>query len=143
MPNSPDFKYNKSIGDLFKDARKPIPPAETGWWNIGASEDQGIAFQNSWDNAGSPARYHLSEHGDTRLDGKVFGGANNTVMFILPEEARPQYDQSYACTTEDADGNRGFAIVDVLTDGSVVYIGSVEALIGAPGSSGGIDGGSP
>jgi hypothetical protein len=149
MPNSPDFKYNRSVGDILRDARKPPTIPETGWWKIGASQDLEISFENSWDNVGggeSPARHYLSEDGDVRSDGKVIGGDPDTVIYTLPDEMKPEFKKSYVCATEDDSGNRGIAIIDVLTDGSVKYIGAIDGIIGGSGGSGGlgsIDGGSP
>lgn len=105
---SPGFKITRSISDLISQQRKPLILPETGWWKVGSSEPVGKPFLNSWSNAtlpeAPPASWYLDENGEVKIRGKVRGGADNTVIWNLPEEVRPEYEEAYVCPL-DEDGN--------------------------------------
>lgn len=107
MARSPDYPYKHRLDDIVGELRRDKILPETGWYKVGAS-DLDVPFQNSWENAGvvagvtnAPASWYLSEDGETRLRGKVVGGAVGTVVFTLPEEVRPEFGQTFICPTDD------------------------------------------
>lgn len=106
MARTPDFKSNKSFSDLLREATKPRPFPETGWYRVGLSEAYQIPFENGWDNVSAtnvPASWYLSEDGEVRLRGNVFtdGEDFETTIFTLPEEVRPEYTETYVVPLED------------------------------------------
>lgn len=108
MARSPSFKRTTSSEELISGLRKPRILPETGWWKVGASEPREVPFEDSWENAAGvgnpPASWYLSEGGETRLRGKVTGGADNSVICTLPEEVRPEFVETFVCPI-DENGN--------------------------------------
>lgn len=130
MPRTPDFKINRSIPDLISDIRRPQVPPETGWHEVGISDEfhRDIPFQNSWNQAGgthAPASHYLSEDGELRSRGVVTGGSINTVIYTVPEELRPEYPELYLVPLEDTEGNVTAGSVRIETSGDVVYLGPI------------------
>lgn len=73
MPRTPDFNKN-NFDDLLGGWKRPRPLPETGWNNVGPSEDHGVDFQGTWSNVSDttvPASWYLSEDGEVRLRGRV------------------------------------------------------------------------
>jgi len=126
MPRSPDFKYNRNLGDILSSQRKPPTIPDTSWAKIGISEAYEIAFATNWRNVGTtnaPAAHYLSEDGEVRKRGAVTGGEAGSVIYTLPEESRPEYEEPFPVIIRDEDGNYGVGIVTVFPDGRVVYLG--------------------
>jgi hypothetical protein len=122
MGKTPDFRINKSIPDLIADTRRPNILPETGWYKVGMSSgyEIGSYFLNSWLNDSSPtspdASWYLSEDGEVRLRGKITGGALGVVAFLLPEEVRPEFAETWICAVDGG----GTANVSVYPDGSLI-----------------------
>ena len=118
MSKTPDLKVNRTPSELISDMRKPKLGPDTGWAKVGITAGYeastpkgyfvGVGFTNSWINSPGatdvPASWYLSESGETRLRGKIKGGVENTVIFALPEEVRPEYAETFICSV-DALGN--------------------------------------
>jgi hypothetical protein len=104
MSKTPDFSNNKTFGDIISEQRRPHALPETGWNNVGPSEDHGVNFEAGWDNSGVtsvPASWYLSAGGEVRLRGKITGGDVGTTIFTLPEEVRPEFTERYIVPMED------------------------------------------
>lgn len=113
MPSnrSPHFNRNRQIADLIAEERRVRPEEDTNWYRTGPGdadmpgvEEHGVDFENGWDNVGdegdSPASWYLSKNGEVRLRGHVVG-PEGTVIFTLPEEVRPQYDEKFLVAADD------------------------------------------
>jgi hypothetical protein len=129
MSRTPDFRKNRNLIEVIVEGRRPGRAAETGWWKVGATSGDGgygILFENSWNNVGAssnaPASWYLSEDGEVRLRGKISGGSVGSTAFTLPEEARPEYAETFICSVDGG----GYASVTVWPDGRVV-VDSVTA----------------
>lgn len=128
MAKTPGFKITKTTSDMLAQNRKPPILPETGWWKVGASEAQLIAFQNGWGNATNasidfaPLRYYLSEDGEVRLHGHISGGSVGTIIFNLPPEARPEFDEQFICPLSDGSGH---ATITVRANGEVELVNIV------------------
>lgn len=106
MSRSPDYPYQSRLDDIVGNLRRDKLLPETGWYKVGAS-DLDAPFLNSWANAGivagvtnAPASWYLAEDGEVRLRGKIDGGTVGTVAFVLPEEVRPQYAETFICAVD-------------------------------------------
>jgi hypothetical protein len=136
MSRSPDFKINKSIPELISDTRRPEILPDTGWYRVSITENfeasgpsaQFIGstlavFKNSWNNVvGSdvpPASWYLSGGGEVRYRGRVTGGAIGTLIFVVPEEVRPEFTEYKVCQVIGG----GTASVSIWPDGSVIFEG--------------------
>lgn len=119
MSRSPDLDKKKTIFDLVAEQRKPPKLVDNAWYRIGVSQSHGIGFTNSWDNLGgstsAPAGWYLSDDGEVRLRGKITGGSAGTTVFILPEEVRPEFAETWICAVDGG----GTANVTVWPDGSL------------------------
>ena len=118
MSKTPDLKVNRTPSELISDMRKPKLGPDTGWAKVGITAGYeastpkgyfvGVGFTNSWINATQansvPASWYLSEGGETRMRGKIGGGAMDTVAFTLPEEVRPEFAETFICPV-DENGN--------------------------------------
>jgi hypothetical protein len=118
MSKSKDLNIDNSLADVVGQTRRPKLEPETGWAKVGITAGYeastpkgsfvGVGFTNSWISATTvdsvPASWYLSEDGETRMRGKIRGGATNTVVFALPEEARPEYAETFICPI-DTNGN--------------------------------------
>jgi len=118
MPKTPDLNIDRTIGELIASQRKPQLLPETGWAKVSltigyeASTPKGyfigIGFTNSWINATQansvPASWYLSDDGEVRLRGKIRGGNDDTVAFVLPEDVRPEYAETFVAPV-DENGN--------------------------------------
>jgi hypothetical protein len=74
MPKTPDFNQNRTLADLIAEQRRPKPLPETGWNNVGPSEDHGVDFWGAWANFATntvPTSWYLSEDGEVRLRGRI------------------------------------------------------------------------
>lgn len=122
MPKSRDLNIDKTIFDVVGNVRSPNLEPETGWWKIGETELQEIPFENGWGNYDdveeAPLAYYLSHHGEVRCRGVIDGGAVGDVVFVFPEEARPETRQRYTCSIVGG----GFANVIVEPDGSLIVV---------------------
>ena len=139
MARTPDFRKNKNLIDVIVDKGRPPRMAETGWYRIAATALYESAaaggqyygstlavFQNSWQNSSisgaPPASWYVSESGETRMRGKVGKGGTaldasvGQVLFVLPEEARPEYAETFICATDT-----GTANVTVYPNGNVTF----------------------
>ncbi len=96
MAKTPGFKQDRTIGDILASGRKPKLEPNTGWVNIGVSEEAEIPFEGYWANGGdeAPVGFYLSHNGEVRLRGDASGYLDGTdlIIFVLPEEARPEFD---------------------------------------------------
>jgi hypothetical protein len=107
MARTPGFKITKTTNDMLAENRKPPVLPETGWWKVGPSEPYEIEFGGTWENVGASAAdasWYLSEDGEVRLRGKIGGGADDTVAFVLPEEVRPEFVEVFVVPADD-EGN--------------------------------------
>lgn len=112
MPKSPDFKRNKTIGDLVANTRKPKLLPETGWYRAAITElFEGQAaggqylgsslavFKNDWRSvagtSNAPFSWYLSKNGEVRFRGKITGGQVGTTILTLPPEIRPEYAETF------------------------------------------------
>jgi hypothetical protein len=123
MPKSRDLNIDNSLADVVGQTRRPKLEPETGWYKIGASESYAISFNNSWGNVGvlagitnAPASFYLSDSGEVRCRGKIDGGSAGTVVFILPDEVRPEYAETFICAVDGG----GKANVTVHANGQVI-----------------------
>lgn len=127
MPKARELNVDRQLADVVNEIRRPKLQAETGWYNVGeewaASEPIEIDFLNSWSNVGvtsgvtnAPAGWYLSEDGEVRLRGKIDGGTLGVPAFILPEEVRPEYAETFICAVEGG----GKANVTVHANGEVI-----------------------
>lgn len=120
MAKAPGFKVARTTSEIIAELRKPPILPETGWWNIGDGEPLEIPFEGSWGNNGdtneAPASFYLSEDGEARLRGVVDGGNEGDTIFILPEELRPEWNQTFACAVIGG----GTANIIVNIDGEVI-----------------------
>ena len=123
MPKSRDLNIDNSLADVVGQTRRPKLEPETGWYKIGVSEAYAISFVNSWSNVGvvagvtnAPAGWYLSEDGEVRLRGKIDGGSAGTVAFVLPDEVRPEYAETFICAVNGG----GKANVTVHANGDVI-----------------------
>lgn len=109
MTRLPDLPHKRTIADVISSMRSPTPGADTAWYKVGPSEAHGINFENYWVNAtlatAAPAGWHLSEDGQVRLRGRVRNsggyGADETTIFTLPPELRPEFDAYFVVDTDD------------------------------------------
>lgn len=133
MPRSRDLNIDKTIFDVVGNVRAPRIEPETGWYNIGeewaAEEPIEFDFLNGWGNVGTvedvphaPASFYLSEDGEVRLRGVIDGGSVGTIAFMLPEEVRPEFAQTFICALIGG----GQANVRVTPDGAV-FVESISA----------------
>jgi len=104
---SPHFNRNRNIPDLIAEQRAHKPEPDTSWFKTGEEEIREIPFENSWGNVGvlagvtnAPAGWYLSTNGEVRMRGKVDGGAVGTRIFVLPEEVRPEYAETFICAVD-------------------------------------------
>lgn len=111
MPKSRDLNIDRQLADVVGEVRRPKLEAETGWYNVGEEWADGepitVEFLNDWENTGvdgPPAGWYLSEDGEVRLRGQIFGGDDNSIAFVLPLEVRPEYTEIFVCPV-DEDGN--------------------------------------
>lgn len=100
--------------------------AATHWMYVAQSRRQGqgyMDFENNWGDADpeSPAQFCMDEHGRVRLRGRIAGGAVGTVAFTLPPGFWPEQPQSFNL----ANGDSGYAICEIGTDGAVTVVGIV------------------
>jgi hypothetical protein len=123
MPRSRDLNIDRDIFDTVAKTRAPSLEPETGWYKIGPSETYGISFDNSWGNVGvlagvtnAPASFYLSADGEVRMRGKIDGGSTGTVAFVLPDEVRPEYAETFICAVDGG----GSANVTVHPNGEVI-----------------------
>ncbi len=139
-PRSPDFKRSNSLINLIADTstKKPQLGPETGWYRIAITENyEGLGaggqfygstmnvFKNSWANAGGSgnpnASWYLSASGEVRFRGKITGGAEQTVVCILPPEIRPEYAETFIVAVDGG----GSATVTIRQNGEV-YVEAVN-----------------
>jgi len=121
MPKSPDFRTRSpNISDMLGDMRRPPVLAETGWHYVGATQPEGVAFENNWNNVTgeAPASWYLSEDGEVRLRGKVTGGEVGTIIFTLPEEVRPEFAETWVVAMDPT----GWAKIRIEPDGDVICL---------------------
>ena len=80
-------------------------------------------FENGWGDGDpdAPAQFCMDEHGRIRLRGRISGGAVGTVAFTLPQGFRPSIPQKFNL----ANGDAGYAIIEVLPDGTATVTGVV------------------
>lgn len=107
MAKTPDFKYNRTIGELLSEQRKPKTIPDTAWREIGDGSADEIVLEGTWINDGdlttpNPA-FYLSEDGEVRLRGKVREGTD--LIVVLPEECRPEFDMNFIVYVYDTDNN--------------------------------------
>ena len=122
MARSANIYGSRDLTDTLRDLRKPGPIPNSGWMIVGPSFASD--FVNGWANVGvvagvtnAPASFHLSDDGEVRFRGKVDGGTVGSVIFVLPEEMRPEYAETFICAV---DGGTQHANVTVHADGRVV-----------------------
>ena len=123
MAKTPDFKYERNIGEMLAKQRKPDPLPDTGWAKVGISENWEITFEGSWSNVGgsmAPAGHYLSEDGETRSRGVIKGGSEGDIIYTLPEEHLPEYFTPHVVAVQE-NGNWGVGIVTVETNGDVKF----------------------
>lgn len=123
MARSPDYPYKDRLDDIVGELRRDHLMPETGWQKVGPSQDHEIDFDGAWANAGvvagvtnAPASWYLAEDGEVRLRGKIDGGTTGTVVFILPEEVRPEFAETFICAVDGG----GKANVTVHANGEVI-----------------------
>ena len=119
-PRSPDFRRNKNLINLIADTstKRPQLLPETSWYQVleageTGNETEGVAglrdgstiLQNSWVNSTADdapkASFYLSDSGETRLRGKIKDGGDDTVAFVLPEQMRPEFEETFICPTNE------------------------------------------
>lgn len=112
---------------MVQELRRPKPEPETGWKKAGAGTEEmagvsqhGVDFQNSWQNAAgwAPVSWYIDSEGEVKVRGHVTGGAVGTVIFTFPEEARPEYAETYIVPTDSG----GRATIRVDTNGNVTLL---------------------
>lgn len=106
MSKSKDLSIDKTIGDVISSIRKPKLQPETGWWIIGPAPNfpRDVVFEGSWDHTDIntwPVSWYQSHHGEVRLRGKALGGTEGTVIFYLPEEDRPENEETFIVNVGD------------------------------------------
>ena len=111
MSKSRDLGIDKTIFDVVGNTRAPKLEPETGWYNVGEEWAEGepitVEFLDGWENSGGngpPASWYLSEDGEVRLRGQVIGGDDDSTIFVLPIEVRPEFEEIFVCPV-DEDGN--------------------------------------
>lgn len=133
MPKSRDLNIDRTIFDVVGNVRAPRLEPETGWYNIGeawaAGEPIEFDFLNGWANVGidgdiehAPASFYLAEDGEVRFRGVIAGGSAGTIAFMIPEEVRPQFTQTFICAVIGG----GKANVRVEPDGTV-YVETITS----------------
>lgn len=104
MAKTPGLRQNKTLPDVIGSIRRSKPQSETGWHAAGSSNPQGVDFQDSWANTvggtDSPAGWMISEDGEVRLRGRVVGGVEGTTIMTLPEEARPEFVETFIVSND-------------------------------------------
>jgi len=76
--------------DYYRDENGVHPIWGIDWHYVGASGEP--AFQNSWTNVGDPyqvARFGKEPSGKLQIEGRITGGALNTVAWTNPVGFRP------------------------------------------------------
>ena len=92
-------KWFRLLADMFN------PPA---WREIDDAGGKNPAFENSWDNVGSPyanAAFYKDGFGIVRLQGRIDTGTTATVAFTLPAGYRPS--DEVALTAHNTAGGPG------------------------------------
>ena len=103
--------------DYYRDENGVHPVWGIDWHNVGASGEP--AFQNSWANVGAPyqvCRFGKLPNNELWIEGRITGGAIDTVAFTLPVGYRPlkKYVYNVALATS--------GYVEVNTNGDVKII---------------------
>lgn len=138
MSRLPDLPKNRTIGDLISEIRRPKPMPDNAWYKVGPSEAHGINFTNSAvnvldpTNPVTPLSWYLEDNGQVRIRGKVTTDAG--VLFRLPQEARPEFSETFPCTIEG--GGLALVVVDPAGYVSVQSPGTATGATGATGVSG-------
>lgn len=124
MPRTPDFKATRTIPQMISELGRPQPQPETGWHKAGASEANGVDFLNSWAGASGYAdpAWYLSEDGEVRFRGRIDGGAEGTIVMVLPEEIRPEFADTWICDMQPT----GYAKIEIDTDGTMTVTAMVS-----------------
>lgn len=98
----------------------------TQWIYISQSRRGGYGYMNyegTWGDGdpNAPGQFCMDEHGRIRLRGRITGGAVGTVAFTLPPGFAPAIPQSFNL----ANGQTGYAIFEIGTDGAATVVGVV------------------
>ena len=113
MPSDETHRVEKLTGD------------NEDWHYVGATNDFGVDFENSWANQGggaTPARFYKDKFNRVYVEGIMDTGATGNTAFTLPVGYRPDYEHYYIVNNNNAGPGPGGASVrlSVDTDGSVV-----------------------
>jgi hypothetical protein len=104
--------------------RGKLPATQWIFINLNRRNGFGVMdFENGWTdpNSETPAQFCMDEHGRIRLRGRISGGSVGTVAFTLPYGFRPPIPQKFAL----ANGDAGYAIIEVTPDGAATVTGIV------------------
>jgi hypothetical protein len=98
----------------------------TQWIFISQSRRGGygyLDYEGAWGDGDpdAPGQFCMDEHGRIRLRGRIAGGAINTVVFQLPPGYSPPVPQRFNL----ANGDAGYAIIEIDTEGVAVVTGIV------------------
>jgi hypothetical protein len=98
----------------------------TQWIFISQTRRGGLGlmdYEGGWGDGDpeAPGAFCMDEHGRIRLRGRIAGGSVGTVAFTLPQGFRPPIPQKFNL----ANGDAGYAIVEVLPDGTATVTGIV------------------
>lgn len=127
---SPHFNRNRTIPDLIAEERRVRTVTDTNWYRVGQGtpempgvEDHGVDFLNGGNvgaSGDSPASWYLSENGEVRLRGHV-NVTVGTVLFVLPEEVRPQFAEKFLVAADD-----GLNAHVIIRQNGQVFIESID-----------------
>lgn len=103
MSKTPNLRQNRTLPDLLGAINRPKVEPETGWHKVGSGPDNEINFQGSWvnttDATDAPASWYIDEHGEVKLRGGITGGSVGSTIMTLPEEARPEFVETFVVSS--------------------------------------------
>jgi hypothetical protein len=119
---------NPNVGgriEILTSGQVQMETGNNGWISLSgksfgsagmASSWKYASYQNGWStyNQYPPARYFVDSFGMVHIEGAVTGGGS-AIIFMLPEECRPDYQTLFATWTNPGQGGR----VTVETNGEV------------------------
>lgn len=121
MPRSPELRRNLDLQGTIREMRQPLKVPDTGWIEVGGTDEIAPPFENGWGNVGgtlAKLAFYMASDGEIRMRGHFVGGAVNTTIFTLPVGYRPEKRETFLLPNDDI----GYAVMQVDTDGKVSLI---------------------
>lgn len=108
-----------TVSDYLRRIRDDSNP-DTEWIEVSATvRGKGtLDFENGWDNTGGGLAnfaFRMTEDGSVEIEGACTGGADNTIVFTLPEGFRPRDSKRFPIP-----GSLNYFQID--SDGAVNYV---------------------